>query len=161
MKKTRILSVLTVAAIAVSSVATYAVWDTVTATSRQQTVTMRNPVTISDTTVETEIDAEAASLNPASVTADGAVKFNVQNTDSLAKSLVLSENVQAGGQGKMEEITDYTIVYSGTGVSGKTDSSVTNGEETYNYTITFTESGLNKLEQNSNQCTVQITAELQ
>lgn len=160
MKKTRVLSLLTAAAVVATSVATYAVWDTVTATSKQQTVTLRNPVTITDTTSETEIDADAASLNPGSITASGEVKFNVENTDSLATSLELSENIQAGSQGKLEESTDYTIQFTGSGVSGKADSTVTDGEETYGYEITFTSSGLNKLKDNSNQCTVQVTAEL-
>ena len=57
----------------VSSVATYAVWDTVTVDSRGNTVTMRNPVTITDNTTEQNISADANTLNPASVTASGTV----------------------------------------------------------------------------------------
>lgn len=86
MKKTRILSVLTVAMILVSSVATYAVWDTITVDSRKNTVTMRNPVTVSDSTSEQSISADATTLNPSTVTASGTVKFNVDNTDDIAKN---------------------------------------------------------------------------
>ena len=97
---------------------------------------MRNPVTISDRTTEQSISADAGTLNPSSVTASGTVKFNVENEDDIAKKLTLQESIEASG--KLEETTDYSIEFSGDGVSGKTDSSVTNGEEEYNYTITFT-----------------------
>lgn len=158
MKKTRILSVLTVAMILVSSVATYAVWDTITVDSRKNTVTMRNPVTVSDSTSEQSISADATTLNPSTVTASGTVKFNVDNTDDIAKKLTLQESIEASE--KLLESTDYSIEFSGDGMVGKTDSSVTNGMEEYNYTITFTESGLEKMKTNSNTCTVQMTATL-
>lgn len=158
MKKTKVLSFLTVAMITLSSVATYAVWDTVTVDSRKNTVTMRNPVTVSDSTDEQNISADADELNPASVTASGTVKFNVDNTDDIAKNLTLKETVEAAEQ--LLESTDYSIEFTGDGVVGKTDSSVTNGMEEYNYTITFTESGLEKMKTNSNACTVQVTATL-
>lgn len=158
MKKTTVLSVLTAAALVVSSAATYAIWDTVTAESRANTVTMRNPVTVSDSTTEQNISADANTLNPASVTASGTVKFTVENDDSIAKSLELQEDIQAAE--KLEETTDYSITFSGDGVVGKTDSSVTDGAEEYNYTITFTESGLAKMKTNANTCTVKVTATL-
>lgn len=158
MKKTRILSILTAAMIMVSSVATYAVWDTVTVESRENTVTMRNPVTVSDRTSEQSISADAGTLDPASVTASGTVKFTVENTDDIAKKLTLQESIEASE--KLLESTDYSIVFSGDGVVGKTDSSVTNGQEEYNYTITFTESGLSKLKTNANACKIKVTATL-
>ena len=158
MKKTKVLSFLTVAMITLSSVATYAVCDTVTVDSRKNTVTMRNPVTVSDSTDEQNISADADELNPASVTASGTVKFNVDNTDDIAKNLTLKETVEAAEQ--LLESTDYSIEFTGDGVVGKTDSSVTNGMEEYNYTITFTESGLEKMKTNANACTVQVTATL-
>lgn len=158
MKKTRILSILTVAMLTVSSVATYAVWDTVTVESRKNTVTMRNPVTVSDSTTEQNISTNADTLNPATVTAAGTVKFNVENADSVAKKLTLQESIEASE--KLLESTDYTIEFTGSGVEGKADSTVTHGEEEYNYTITFTESGLQKMKTNSNACTVQVTATL-
>lgn len=158
MKKTRILSILTAAMIMVSSVATYAVWDTVTVESRENTVTMRNPVTVSDSTSEQSISADASTLDPASVTASGTVKFTVDNTDDIAKKLTLQESIQASE--KLLESTDYSIEFSGDGVVGKTDSSVTNGAEEYNYTITFTESGLSKLKTNANTCKIKVTATL-
>ena len=158
MKKTKVLSILTAAMITVSSVATYAVWDTVTADSRKNTVTMRNPVTVSDSTSEQSISADASTLNPASVTASGTVKFTVDNSDDIAKKLTLQESIEASEI--LMENTDYTIEFSGDGVVGKTDSSVTNGAEEYTYTITFTESGLEKMKTNSNTCTVKVTATL-
>lgn len=158
MKKTRILSILTAAMIMVSSVATYAVWDTVTVESRENTVTMRNPVTVSDSTSEQSISADAGTLDPASVTASGTVKFTVENTDDIAKKLTLQESIEASE--KLLESTDYSIVFSGDGVVGKTDSSVTNGQEEYNYTITFTEIGLSKLKTNANACKIKVTATL-
>lgn len=158
MKKTKILSILTVASVMASSIATYAVWDTVTAESRSNTVTMRNPVTVSDSTSEQHISADASTLNPGTVTASGTVKFNVDNTDDIAKKLTLQESIEAAEA--LLESTDYTIEFSGDGVEGKADSSVTNGLEEYNYTITFTESGLSKMKTNSNTCTVKVTATL-
>lgn len=158
MKKTTILSILTVAMLTVTSVATYAVWDIITVDIRSNTVTMRNPVTVSDSTSEQSISADAGTLNPASVTASGTVKFNVDNADSVAKNLTLQETIEASA--KLEESTDYSIVFSGDGVEGKVDSSVTNGMEEYNYTITFTESGLQKMKSNSNTCTIKVTATL-
>ena len=158
MKKTTILSILTGAMIMATSVATYAVWDTVTVESRGNTVTMRNPVTVSDSTTEQNISADASTLNPASVTASGTVKFNVENEDSVAKKLTLQESIQASEA--LIESTDYSIEFSGDGVVGKADSSVTDGEEEYTYTITFTESGLEKLKTTSNNCTVKVTATL-
>ena len=158
MKKTTILSILTVAMLTVTSVATYAVWNIITVDSRSNTVTMRNPVTVSDSTSEQSISADAGTLNPASVTASGTVKFNVDNADSVAKNLTLQETIEASA--KLEESTDYSIVFSGDGVEGKVDSSVTNGMEEYNYTITFTESGLQKMKSNSNTCTIKVTATL-
>ena len=142
----------------VTSVATYAVWDIVTVDSRNNTVTMRNPVTVSDSTSEQNISADASTLNPSTVTASGTVKFNVDNSDSVAKKLTLQESIEASA--KLEESTDYSIVFSGDGVEGKVDSSVTDGMEEYNYTITFTESGLEKMKTNSNTCTVKVTATL-
>lgn len=158
MKKTTILSILTVAMLTVTSVATYAVWDIITVDIRSNTVTMRNPVTVSDSTSEQSISADAGTLNPASVTASGTVKFNVDNADSVAKNLALQETIEASA--KLEESADYLIVFSGDGVEGKVDSSVTNGMEEYNYTITFTESGLQKMKSNSNTCTIKVTATL-
>lgn len=158
MKKSTILSLLTTGMIVTTSVATYALWDTVAATSTAATVTMRNPVTITDNTDQGPIDVDANTLNPLAPTASGTVKFNVANEDNVATSLELQEEITA--QSKLEESTDYTIEFTGDGVSGKTDSSVTQGQETYNYTITFTERGLSKLSSNSNQCTVQVTATL-
>ena len=158
MKKTRLLSILTVAMITLSSVATYAVWDTVTVDSRKNTVTMRNPVTVSDSTDEQSISADANTLNPHTVTASGTVKFNVDNTDDIAKNLTLKETIEAAEP--LVESTDYSIEFTGDGVVGKTDSSVTNGMEEYNYTITFTETGLEKMKTNANACTVQVTATL-
>ena len=158
MKKTTILSILTVAMIIVTSIATYAVWDTVTVDSRGNTVTMRNPITISDNTTEQNISADANTLNPVTVTASGTVKFNVDNGDGIAKNLTLQESIEASE--KLEETTDYSIVFSGDGVERKTDSSVSDGEEEYNYTITFTQSGLEKMKTNSNTCTVKVTATL-
>lgn len=159
MKKTTLLSVLTAGMIVATSVATYAVWDTVTVTSRANTVTMRNPVTISDTTGEQNIDTSAKdSLNPGTVTAAGTVTFDVENEDGVAKQLTLDETVKASGE--LVETTDYSIEFTGADVSGKVDSSVTDGPETYNYTITFTETGLEKLASNSNKCTVEVTATL-
>ena len=119
---------------------------------------MRNPVTVSDSTSEQSISADATTLNPSTVTASGTVKFNVDNTDDIAKKLTLQESIEASE--KLLESTDYSIEFSGDGVVGKTDSSVTNGMEEYNYTITFTESGLEKMKTNSNTCTVQVTATL-
>ncbi len=158
MQRTKILSILTVSMMLVSSVATYAIWDTVTTDSRGNTVTMRNPVTVSDSTSEQNISADANTLNPSMVTASGTVKFDVDNEDGIAKKLTLLESIEASE--KLEETTDYSIVFSGDGVSGKTDSSVTDGMEEYNYTITFTESGLEKMKKNSNTCTVKVTATL-
>lgn len=158
MKKTTLLSTLTAAMIVATSVATYAVWDTVTVESRGNTVTMRNPVTVSDSTSEQNISAAADTLNPAEVTASGTVKFDVDNEDSIAKQLTLEESIEAAES--LEETTDYSIEFSGDGVVGKTDSSVTDGMEEYNYTITFTESGLEKMKTNSNTCTVKVTATL-
>ena len=85
MKKTTIISILTATVILASSAGTYALWDVITAESRGNTVTMRNPVTISDRTTEQSISADAGTLNPSSVTASGTVKFNVENEDDIAK----------------------------------------------------------------------------
>ena len=158
MKKTTILSIFTAAMVMATSAATYALWDTVTVDSRGNTVTMRNPVTVSDSTDEQNISADANTLNPVTVTASGTVKFNVDNSDSVAKKLTLKETIEASEQ--LVESTDYSIEFTGDGVSGKVDSSVTDGMEEYNYTITFTESGLEKLKTNSNTCTVKVTATL-
>lgn len=158
MKKTTILSILTVVMIMVTSVATYAVWDIVTVDSRANTVTMRNPVTVSDSTSEQNISADANTLNPPAVTASGTVQFTVDNDAGIAKNLTLQESIEASE--KLEETTDYSISFSGDGVVGKTDSSVTDGMEEYNYTITFTDSGLAKMKTNSNTCTVKVTATL-
>ena len=86
------------------------------------------------------------------------MKFNVDNSDSVAKKLTLKETIEASEQ--LVETTDYSIEFTGDGVSGNVDSSVTDGMEEYNYTITFTESGLEKLKTNSNTCTVKVTATL-
>lgn len=150
---------LTAGMIMVTSVATYAIWDTVTITSRENTVTMRKPVTIADATGSQSIETSAKdTLNPSSVTASGTVTFRVENEDSVAKNLSLEETITAAEE--LVETTDYSVEFTGDGVSGKSDTSVTNGEETYTYTITFTEAGLGKLASNNNQCTVEVTATL-
>lgn len=86
------------------------------------------------------------------------MNVNVDNTDDIAKNRHWRSPSRPPE--KLLESTDYTIEFSGDGVVGKTDSSVTNGMEEYNYTITFTQSGLEKLKTNSNSCTVQVTATL-
>ncbi len=157
MKKTTILSLLTIAMIGATSVGTYAVWDNITASSKSNTVTLRKPVTIADqtSTKDLAVSSELAS----DVTASGSVSFQVANEDSLAKQLTLSEEVKAG-DASLVESSDYTIKYEGTDVSGKVDSSVTHGEETYNYTITFTEDGLSKIQANDYKFEVEVTATL-
>lgn len=157
MKKTSILSMLTFGMILATSVGTYAVWDTLSAESNGQTVTIRKPVTVTAGTQTASSNAEAA-LGGEIATATGSVTFTVANEDSLAKKLSLKETISAGQN--LEETTDYTIVFSGGDISGKTDSTVTHGENTYNYTITFTEAGIEKLQGNTNQCTVKVTATL-
>lgn len=157
MKKTTILSLLTIAMILATSVGTYAVWDNITASSKSNTVTLRKPVTIADQT--STKDLVVSSELSSDVTASGSVSFQVANEDSLATKLTLSEKVEAGIT-VLEENTDYSIAYSGSDVVGKVDSSVTNGEETYNYTITFTESGLSKIISNNYQFAVEVTATL-
>lgn len=157
MKKTTILSLLTIAMIGATSVGTYAVWDNITASSKSNTVTLRKPVTIADQT--STKDLVVSSELSLDVTASGSVSFQVANEDSLATKLTLSEKVEAGIT-VLEENTDYSIAYNGSDVVGKVDSSVTNGEETYNYTITFTESGLSKIISNNYQFAVEVTATL-
>lgn len=158
MKKSTLLTALTAGMITVSTFTTYAIWDTVTAESADSTVTIRNPVTITATSHREITQNNADTLDPSQISVSGSVTFNVENKDSVAKTLTLAETITAGES--LEESTDYTIAYTGTGVEGKIDSSVTNGTETYNYTITFTENGLTKLKSNVNQCTVKITATL-
>ena len=55
MQTATIFTVLTTAATTAPSVGAYALWYTVTADSRDNTVTLRNPVTITDTTAEQSI----------------------------------------------------------------------------------------------------------
>ena len=79
---------------------------------------MRNPVTVSDSTTDQSISADASTLNPASVTATGKVKFTVDNSDDVAKKLTLKETIEASEP--LLESTDYTIEFSGDGVVGNT-----------------------------------------
>lgn len=69
------------------------------------------------------------------VTAFGTVKFHVQNTDSIAKNLTLQETVTASEP--LVETTDYSISFSGNGVNGKVDISVTNGEENHTQSVYY------------------------
>lgn len=82
-EKPTILSLLTVAMIGATSVGTYAVWDSITASSKSNTVTLRKPVTIADTT--STKDLAVSSKLSSTVSASGSVSFQVENEDSLAK----------------------------------------------------------------------------
>lgn len=158
MKKSTILSALTVAMITVSTVTTYAIWDITTVTSKESIVTMREPVVIEDTTSQQYINIEADTLNPKNFTARGTVIYNVRNDSNIAKSITLKEIITASEL--LVETTDYSIEFTGSGISGKTGSAES-GAKIYDYTITFTESGLSKIGHNSNECTVKVNATLQ
>ena len=165
MKKTSILSMLTFGMILATSVGTYAVWDTLSAQSSGQTVTIRNPVTVTAGTQTASSNAEAA-LGGATATATGSVTFDVANKDNLANQLTLEETIFVGTESPETTLAsgDYSIEFKkqpeSPALVGKIDSNVSNDSNTYYYTITFNKTGIEKLQKNSNQCKVKVTATL-
>ena len=93
MKKSTLLSLLTAAAVIVTTAGTYAVWDTLTA-STTESITFRNPVTV-QVNPEYTLTETAASLG-VDPSASGDVTFTVSDTNSLAKQLKIVPSVSGG-----------------------------------------------------------------
>ena len=104
MKKSRLLSLLTAAAVIVTTAGTYAVWDTLTA-STTESITFRNPVTV-QVNPEYTLTETTASLG-VGPSASGDVTFTVSDTNSLAKQLKIVPSV-SGGTASTSDF-DFTI----------------------------------------------------
>ena len=104
MKKSTLLSLLTAAAVIVTTAGTYAVWDTLTA-STTESITFRNPVTV-QVNPEYTLTETAASLG-VDPSASGDVTFTVSDANSLAKQLKIVPSV-SGGTASTSDF-DFTI----------------------------------------------------
>ena len=139
MKKSKLLSLLTAAAIVITTSGTYAVWDSVT-DDTTATVTFRNPVTITVDTSYT-LSQEPSVLNT-TPTASGTVNFIVSNEDNLADTLTIVPTVSGGNSATVDDF-EFVIVDSsetstpnltGDSSSGFVDKSLT----TTSYTVKVT-----------------------
>lgn len=106
MKKYKVLSLLTAAAIVITTTFTYAVWDSLI-DETSSTVTFRNPVTI---TVDSNYTLEEAPGELDTVpTASGTVNFTVSNEDDLADTLIIVPTVSGGTSVTVKDF-DFVIV---------------------------------------------------
>ena len=137
MKKSRLLSLLTAAAVIVTTAGTYAVWDTLTA-STTESITFRNPVTVEVSPEYTLTETQASlGVNPS---ASGDVTFTVSDANSLAKQLKIVPSV-SGGTASTSDF-DFTITdknnlstaLSGNASSGFVDTTL----DSTVYTVTVT-----------------------
>ena len=161
MKKSKLLSLLTAAAIVITTGATYAVWDSVT-DDTTATVTFRNPVTITVNPSYT-LSQDTSVLNT-TPTASGTVNFTVSNDDNLADTLTIVPTVSGGISATVDDF-DFVIVDSsetstpnltGDSSSGFVDKSLT----TTSYTVKVTpkDSSVSKIA--GQAVNIQLTATL-
>ena len=161
MKKSKLLSLLTAAAIVITTGATYAVWDSVT-DDTTATVTFRNPVTVTVNPSYT-LSQDAAVLN-VTPTASGTVNFTVSNDDNLADTLTIVPTVSGGASATVEdfnfEIVDSsetsTPALTGNSTSGFVDTSLT----TTNYTVKVTPKDESVTKVAGQAVNIQLTATL-
>ena len=161
MKKSKLLSLLTAAAIVITTGATYAVWDSVT-DDTTATVTFRNPVTITvDTTYTLSQDAAVLNVTP---TASGTVNFTVSNENNLADTLTIVPTVSGGVSATVEDF-NFEIVDSsetstpnltGDSSSGFVDKSLT----TTSYTVKVTPKDESVTKVAGQAVNIQLTATL-
>lgn len=169
MKKTTLLSLATAAAVITTSVGTFAAYDTLNAnnTGNGALLDFGAPVT-----VEMNLDAGEANsreLDQApSVTATATV--NVANEDGLGEKITLTFDMAGTDGASLVETTDYTLdvkanaSYSGgssTITPGTTDvtyedTNVTEGEKTYDVTVTLTEEGARKIAEKNGAAEVKL-----
>lgn len=169
MKKTTLLSLATAAAVITTSVGTFAAYDTLSAnnTGNGALLDFGAPVT-----VEMNLDAGEANsreLDQApSVTTTATV--NVANEDGLGEKITLTFDMAGTDGASLVETTDYTLdvkanaSYSGgssTITPGTTDvtyedTNVTEGEKTYDVTVTLTEEGARKIAEKNGAAEVKL-----
>lgn len=94
MKKSTLLSLATMAAIAVTSAGTYAVWDTTTATSTG-TLTVAKPKVVVTATNMGALTEGTDLLNGTDITYTGTAKFDVQGADTI-DTISLTPEVKNG-----------------------------------------------------------------
>ena len=139
MKKSKLLSLLTAAAIVITTGATYAVWDSVT-DDTTATVTFRKPVTVTvgDSYTLTATGNDTLGSDPQ---ASGTVNFTVSNEDNLADTLTIVPEVSGTGSATAD---DFEFVIEDTGnsntpLSGNVSAGfVDKTLDSTNYTITVT-----------------------
>lgn len=169
MKKTTLLSLATAAAVITTSVGTFAAYDTLSAnnTGEGALLDFGAPVT-----VEMNLDAGEANsreLDQApSVTTTATV--NVANEDGLGEKITLTFDMAGTDGASLVETTDYTLDVkanasyvdgSSTITPGTTDvtyedTNVTEGEKTYDVTVTLTEEGARKIAEKNGAAEVKL-----
>ena len=134
--KKGLLSLLTVAAVVVTTVGSFAVWDVLDATSTG-TLTMTDKAVIVSTTSAPTYEETAGELGVAPVyQAD--VVFNVENVpDPNNVQLALDCSIKNGENSVKDHFTVAVTEADGaSGLSGLTDADVTEGANSYHITIT-------------------------
>lgn len=157
MKKSKLLSIATAAAIVATTFGTYAVWDTMEGTAKAD-LTLRKPVAVTAAT------PDAFNLSNDSVGVDpeytSNVTFKVANADKVSTgyNIRLTTEVKNGE----DKVTDnFTVTYSGNeGLSGDVDSSVT-AENQYTVTITPKDDDATKALATDTPLKVNVTAKLE
>lgn len=169
MKKTTLLSLATAGAVILTSVGTFAAYDTLSAnnTGNGAVLDFGSPVT-----VEMNMDAGDAnsrSLGEApSVTTTATVQ--VENEDSLGEKITLAFDLAGTDGATLTETTDYTLdvkanaAYSdgSSTVSSKSDNinfedtNVKAGEKKYDVTVTLTETGAQKIAEKNGSAEVKL-----
>lgn len=104
MNKSSLLSILTVGALAVTTLGTYAAWDKIEA-ENSGTVTFKQPVTVEAGSFDTLTEKSDRTLGT-TPTAEGTATFTVSNNDAnLAKSMIIKPSISGG----TASISDFTI----------------------------------------------------
>ncbi|BDF05129.1 hypothetical protein [[Clostridium] hylemonae] len=154
--KKKILGLLTAAAIVATTVGSFAVWDTLTATTSNK-LTLANPITT------TAALADFAETNSGDYPVyEGAATFNVANVDTTKLTtgkITLSTQIKDGAS---DVSSDFDVTYEkkdGTAIAGGVATGITNGDNEYNVKVTPKDSAkTNNL--GGKELTVEITGEL-
>lgn len=137
MKKSTLLSLATMAAIAVTSAGTYAVWDTTSSTS-SGTLTVAQPkVTVTATELGT-MEEGTDTLNATEITYTGSVVFDVKGVGTI-DTMMLTPEVKDGDNAVAAADIDVVIKKGATSLTeadGTFTDTPTEGENNYTVEVT-------------------------
>lgn len=150
MKKSTLLSLATAGAIVATSVGTFAVWDTLEATSTGSITVASPSVIVKATNMDNFTNND--SLGATEITYTGTAKFNVEGADKLT-SLKLTPSVTAGDGTDLTDKVSIAVEQTGETLTGDSsqgyvDSKLAEGDNEYTVKVTVNDSTLSTKELN-------------